>query len=43
MIMRNHEVSKVQSLLLPDGSLREPGWSRRLYQVYDRKDIKKRV
>ncbi len=40
--MRNHEVSKVQSLLLPDGSLREPGWSRRLYQVYDRKDIKKR-
>lgn len=40
--MRNHEVTKVQSLLKPDGTLREPGWSRRLYQVYDRKDIRKR-
>ena len=40
--MRNHEVTKVQRLLNSDGTLREPGWSRRLYQVYDRKDIKKR-
>lgn len=39
--MRNHEVTTVQKLLKTDGSLREPGWSRQLYQVYDRKDIKK--
>ncbi len=39
--MRNHEVTTVQTLLKADGSLREPGWSRQLYQVYDRKDIKK--
>ena len=38
--MRNHEVTKVQPLLKEDGSLREPGWSRRLYQVYDRNAIK---
>jgi len=37
--MRNHEVRKVQSLLNEDGSLREPGWSRQLYQVYDREKI----
>lgn len=38
--MRNHEVTKVQELLKPDGSLREPGWSRQLYQVYEREKIK---
>ncbi len=38
--MRNHEVTKVQPLLKEDGSLREPGWSKKLYQVYDRKAIK---
>ena len=38
--MRNHEVTKVQPLLKEDGSLREPGWSRRLCQVYDRNAIK---
>ena len=38
--MRNHEVTKVQPLLTENGSLREPGWSRRLYQKYSRKDIK---
>ncbi len=38
--MRNHEVTKVQPLLKEDGSLREPGWSKKLYQVYDRNAIK---
>ena len=38
--MRNHEVTKVQPLLKEDGSLREPGWSKRLLQVYDRSQIK---
>ncbi len=38
--MRNHEVTKVQPLLREDGSLREPGWSKQLYQVYDRNAIK---
>ncbi len=38
--MRNHEVTKVQKLLKEDGSLREPGWSKQLYQIYDRNDIK---
>ncbi len=38
--MRNHEVTKVQPLLKEDGSLREPGWSKQLYQVYDRNAIK---
>lgn len=38
--MRNHEVTKVQRLLKEDGSLREPGWSRDLVQLYDRQDIK---
>lgn len=37
---RNHEVTKIQRLLNDDGSLREPGWSRKLYQIYDRNDIK---
>ena len=38
--MRNHEVTKIQPLLKEDGSLREPGWSKQLYQVYDRNAIK---
>lgn len=38
--MRNHEVTQVQKLLDHDGSLREPGWSKDLLQIYDRKDIK---
>ncbi|MBQ4625817.1 MAG: DUF2804 domain-containing protein [Clostridia bacterium] len=38
--MRNHEITKVQKLLKEDGSLREPGWSKQLYQIYDRNDIK---
>ncbi|MBE6827784.1 MAG: DUF2804 domain-containing protein [Ruminococcaceae bacterium] len=40
--MRNHEVTTVQKLLNVDGTLREPGWSRQLYQIYSRDDIKKR-
>ena len=38
--MRNHEITKVQPLLKEDGSLREPGWSKQLVQVYDRNAIK---
>lgn len=38
--MRNHEVTKVQPLLREDGSLTEPGWSRRLLQTYDRSRIR---
>lgn len=37
---RNHEVSERLPLLNGDGSLREPGWSRRIYQIYDREAIK---
>ncbi len=40
MSNRNHEITKIQRLLDDNGSLREPGWSRKLYQIYDRKDIK---
>lgn len=40
--MRNHEVTSVQRLLNVDGTLKEPGWSRQLYQIYDRADIKTR-
>ncbi len=40
--MRNHEVKERKPLLNPDGTLREPGWSRRLVQIYNRNDIKKR-
>lgn len=40
--MRNHEVKSVQPLLNTDGTLREPGWSRQLFQQYDRADIRKR-
>jgi hypothetical protein len=39
-MMRNHEVTKVQPLLKSDGTLREPGWSRKMVQVYNRKAIK---
>lgn len=38
--MRNHEVTTVQPLLKTDGSLREPGWSRDLLQVYNRHHVK---
>ncbi len=38
--MRNHEVTKIQPLLKEDGSLREPGWSKKLLQVYSRDAIK---
>ena len=38
--MRNHEVTSVQNLLRVDGSLKEPGWSRQLVQIYSREDIK---
>lgn len=34
--MRNHEVTSFQPLLKGDGSLREPGWSKDLVQIYDR-------
>ncbi|NLX93420.1 MAG: DUF2804 domain-containing protein [Clostridiales bacterium] len=38
--MRNHEVTTVQPLLNKDGSLREPGWSRKPVQIYDRNLVK---
>ena len=38
--MRNHEVTNIQPLLKDDGSLREPGWSKQLLQIYNRNDIK---
>ena len=37
---RNHEVTSVQMLLDEEGELREPGWSRRLVQKYDRRMIR---
>lgn len=40
MSERSHEVTNVQPLLTKAGMLREPGWSRKLNQVYDRKAIK---
>lgn len=40
MSRRNHEVTARQRLLDKNGSLREPGWSRSLVQIYDRADIK---
>lgn len=40
MSNRSHEVTAVQPLLTEKGSLREPGWSRKLYQQYDRNAIK---
>lgn len=38
--MRNHEVTTVQPLLKEEGSLREPGWSKNLVQIYNRNQIK---
>ncbi len=38
--MRNHLVENYGDLLNSDGALREPGWSTRLVQKYDRKKIK---
>lgn len=38
--MRNHEVTEIAPLLNNDGSLREPGWSRKLVQKYERNKIK---
>jgi len=40
--MRNHEVTEAHRLLDENGHLVEPGWSRRLVQIYNRNDIKKR-
>lgn len=40
--MRNHEVVNAHKLLDENGKLTEPGWSRRLVQIYDRNDINKR-
>ncbi len=37
---RNHEVINSQFLLDSDGNLREPGWSRRMVQKYDRTMIR---
>ena len=39
--MRSHEVTEVHKLL-ENGKLVEPGWSRKMVQIYDRNDIKKR-
>ena len=36
---RNHEVTKKNDLLNPDGTLREPGWSKSLIQTYNRESI----
>ncbi|HZJ78859.1 MAG TPA: DUF2804 domain-containing protein [Clostridia bacterium] len=38
--MRNHEVKEAQPLLRSNGSLREPGWSRKMVQIYNRYAIK---
>lgn len=38
--MRNHEVTAHERLLNLDGSLKEPGWSRQLNQIYRKSDIK---
>ena len=37
---RNHEVTREQRLLNPEGCIAEPGWSRRQLQQYQRADIK---
>jgi hypothetical protein len=39
-MQRNHEVVTEQLLLDESGELREPGWSRRMVQKYDRKMIR---
>ncbi len=38
--MIQHEITVNQKLLDKDGRISEPGWSRRMLQVYDRNDIK---
>ena len=38
--MCNHEVMTEQLLLDEQGEIREPGWSRKMYQQYRRKMIK---
>ena len=38
--MRNHEVTQRHQLLDANGRLIEPGWSKDLVQVYDRRAIK---
>ena len=38
--MRNHEVTARLPLHNPDGTLREPGWSRRPVQIYSREGVK---
>ena len=38
--MRNHEVTQTHPLLNSDGSLMEPGWSRKLVQTYSRDRIR---
>ena len=38
--MRNHEVTTKQELLDDKGNIKEPGWSKRQLQKYDRKKIK---
>ncbi|MBQ9551845.1 MAG: DUF2804 domain-containing protein [Clostridia bacterium] len=40
MSQRNHEVTTAHPLLKKDGSPAEPGWSKRLVQVYSRDQIK---
>ena len=37
---RNHEVVKEQMLLDEYGELREPGWSRKMVQKYERARIR---
>lgn len=40
MSTRNHEITSRQKVLNPDGSLREPGYSKRPCQIYSRDQIK---
>lgn len=37
--MRNHEITQAQPLLDDEGRIREPGWSRQMYQIYDKSQI----
>lgn len=38
--MRNHEITEYQNLLDKNGNVAEPGWSKKQFQRYRRKDIK---
>ncbi len=38
--MMQHEITKVQKLLNEKGHVSEPGWARRPYWQYDRRDVK---